>query len=205
MSQNVKSHSLVRPMHVSDVQAVVRVHLLSFQGFFLTFLGPGFLYELYSAIIADSSGIVFVWEQDNQIVGFVAGTDQPSGLYTRLLRQRLWLFCLASIKPALLKPSIIPRLLRALTIQKRLESIQGMGTLMSVAVLPKNQKQGIDKSLIETFLKEAKERGLTKVNLTTDTCDNNAVNHFYKQLGFVCARTFITSEGRQMNEYVIAV
>ena len=46
----------IRPMHAADCSAAVEVHLLAFQGFFLTFLGSRFLGELYSAILDDPSG-----------------------------------------------------------------------------------------------------------------------------------------------------
>jgi hypothetical protein len=69
----------IKRMASADVSAVVQVHLDSFPGFFLTFLGPTFLRELYVATLADSSGISFVAEDGNGICGFVAGTAQPAG------------------------------------------------------------------------------------------------------------------------------
>lgn len=41
------------------------------------------------------------------------------------------------------------------------------------------------------------------MDLTTDRDNNEATNSFYQKLGFVCERTFMTPEGRAMNEYVI--
>jgi len=40
----------IRAMDINDVNAVVKVHLSSFQGFFLTFLGRRFLSELYACL-----------------------------------------------------------------------------------------------------------------------------------------------------------
>ncbi len=53
------------------------------------------------------------------------------------------------------------------------------------------------------FLQGAAARGLTKVDLTTDTNDNEEVNAFYQKSGFTCVRSFLTPEGREMNEYLI--
>jgi len=193
----------IRAMQTQDVPRVVETHLASFSGFFLTFLGPAFLAQLYSGIIADPSGIALVAEKDGQIVGFVAGTCQPAGFYTRLLRRRWWRFGLASIKPVLRNPRIVPRLLRALAMPGQARAAAGEGTLMSIAVLPERQGQGIGQALVRAFLSEAARRGLNKVNLTTDRVANDAANVFYQRLGFVCRRHFVTPEGRQMNEYVI--
>jgi hypothetical protein len=57
--------------------------------------------------------------------------------------------------------------------------------------------------LAGAFLEESRRRGLGQIDLTTDRLDNNAVNGFYRELGFVCERCYTTPEGREMNEYVV--
>jgi ribosomal protein S18 acetylase RimI-like enzyme len=193
----------IREMRLSDSAAVVTVHLKAFPGFFLSFLGPGFLGELYSSIVIDAAGISFVCCQGTKIRGFVAGTIQPAGFYSRLVRRRWWRFALASTKSALLKPAVIPRLFRALRKPGEVQSEPGVGILMSIGVLPEAQGQGIARELVKRFLFEVKGRGLTQVNLTTDRLKNKKVNEFYERLGFGVTRTFTTPEGRQMNEYAI--
>lgn len=195
----------IRTMEARDLPFIVRVHLASFRGFFLTFLGPAFLLELYSGILADPSGIAFVAQDDGQIVGFVAGASESAGLYSRLLRHRWWRFALVSLAPVLRNPRIVPRLLRAIKKPKLERAAGNEGTLMSIAVLPEKQGRGIGQALVQAFLAEAIRRGLSKVNLTTDKVDNDAVNLFYQRLGFVCVRHFTTPEGRPMNEYEIAL
>jgi len=195
----------IREMRWSDTATVVAVHLEAFPGFFLSFLGPSFLRELYSSIVLDAAGISFVCCQGTRIKGFVAGTIQPAGFYSRLVRQRWWRFALASTKPALFKPVIIPRLFRALRMPSEVQSQLGVGTLMSIGVLPDAQRQGIARELVKRFLFKAKRRGLTQVNLTTDRLNNEKVNQFYEGLGFGVIRTFTTPEGRQMNEYAICL
>jgi len=126
----------IREMQREDIAEVVRVHMASFSGFFLTFLGPAFLSELYAATLSDHAGIGFVAKTDNNLIGFVTGTAQPAGFYRRLLRQRWWRFALASVLPALKHPSAIPRLLRAFSMPGQVTQQQHRGTLMSIAVLP---------------------------------------------------------------------
>ena len=50
----------IRAGTTKDVSAIVGVHLRSFEGFFLSFLEPAFLGELYAAILANFSSIDFV-------------------------------------------------------------------------------------------------------------------------------------------------
>lgn len=193
----------IRPMTKADVSAVVKVHITSFPGFFLTFLGPSFLRELYSAIVADSDGISFVAFDGSGINGFVAGTVQPKGFYRRLLRQRWWRFALAAVVPTLKHPAIVPRLLRAFSMPEQVTHETKRGTLMSIAVLPALQGKHIGRALVSTFLDESIRRGLRQVDLTTDRDGNEAANRFYRKMGFVCERSYVTPEGRAMNEYVI--
>ena len=77
------------------------------------------------------------------------------------------------------------------------------GLLMSIAVHPECQGQGIGKQLVNAFLEEAHQCGADYVNLTTDAENNDAVNIFYQSIGFNKYRTFTTPEKRIMNEYVI--
>jgi GNAT superfamily N-acetyltransferase len=192
-------------MELRDIDPAVGVHLAAFQNFFLTFLGPAFLRELYTAILQDSSGICFVCEGAGGVNGFVAGTDQPAGLYRRLLRQRWWRFGLASMAPALRRPAIVPRLLRAFSAPADVQDSTppNCGLLMSVAVHPSRHGQNCGRLLVEAFLAEAAHRGLDAVALDTDRDNNKRVNEFYQRLGFVLVRSYVTTEGRQMNAYVI--
>jgi ribosomal protein S18 acetylase RimI-like enzyme len=197
--------SPVRMMRDDDIMGVVGIHLNSFQGFFLTFLGSRFLYELYAGVLEDKSGISFVSFDADRLTGFVAGTSEPVGFYRRLLRRRWWRFAWASIIPVLKNPLIIPRLWRALRKPLEVQNQTNTGTLMSIAVSPEVQGTGFGQVLVKAFLEEASRRGLKNVDLTTDKLTNDHANQFYQRMGFKCSRTFITPEGREMNEYVISL
>ncbi len=194
----------IRSMHPQDIGQVVDIHLMSFTGFFLSFLGKEFLTQLYSGIINDPNGIAFVYE-DQKIMGFVAGTTQPANFYRRLIVRRWWRFCIASLAPILRKPGIIPRLVRAFNMPKSVTSEPNRGTLLSIAVSPNFQGRGCGEALVKAFLGEAAKRGLRKVDLTTDVVNNDPVNKLYQKLGFVIDRSFVTPEGRLMNEYLYII
>lgn len=193
----------VRKMEQDNLSSVVEVHLKAFNGFFLTFLGPAFLLVLYRSILFDPSGISFIAEDHGQIVGFVAGTAEPNGFYHRLLKKHWWDFARASTNALFHKPSILWRLLRAFSLPNKELPAAKCGTLMSIAVDPHYQNQGLGKKLIEDFLMNASEQGLEYINLTTDARNNDATNLFYCSLGFKFCSSYITQEGRAMNEYLI--
>lgn len=78
-------------METEDIDQVVAVHLANFPGFFLSFLGPHFLSLYYLGICSALEGIGFVYSNSvGELVGFVAGSSNPRGFYSRLLK-RDWL------------------------------------------------------------------------------------------------------------------
>ncbi len=76
---------------------------------------------------------------------------------------------------------------------------------MSIAVVPEAQGFGVGQKLVHAFLVEASRRGCEHVNLTTDRLNNESANRFYQRLGFSLFNNYITPEGREMNEYLIAL
>lgn len=200
------SETIIRPMTAADVREVVRVHIEAFPKFFLTFLGPGFLRELYRGILRDPAGIAVVAERAGICTGFVAGSSEPAGLYGRLLKRRLIPFAFHAALAFLRKPSAAPRLLRALARPASAPATSsGRAELMSLAVLPGNRGGGTGARLVDAFVARARSHGAGTVYLTTDAMHNDAVNDFYVRLGFVRARSFTTPEGRAMNEYEINI
>ena len=188
----------------SHVNQVVIVHLASFQGFFLSFLGPRFLSIFYSGICSAPEGIAFVYCNDRGIpAGFVAGTSNPRGFYSRLLKKDWLKFSLASIAPVLRKPSVIGRVAKAVLHPSENPGGEDVAGLFSIGVLPELQGTGAGKLLVQAFLSEAFKRGCKRVFLTTDRDNNDSVNVFYERLGFSIERHYVTPEGRRMNEYWI--
>lgn len=193
----------LRKMQSSDVDQVVQVHLSSFQGFFLTFLGPRFLASLYAYIVSSPDGVGYVAMDGGHIIGFVCGTTQPSGFYRRFFFKR-WPEVISSVLlTAIRKPTIMPRLVWRVLSPPQASPEPGTATLMSIAVHPEYLNKGIGRALVQAFLSEIRQRGMQRVNLTTDKDNNDAVNAFYQRLGFRIVRSFVTPEARRMNEYAI--
>jgi ribosomal protein S18 acetylase RimI-like enzyme len=194
----------IRPMLPGDASSIVAVHLKAFQGFFLTILGPRFLRLLYTHIAASPQGVAYSALNDrNEVIGFVCGSTQPSGFYTGFVRTRWPRVVLAVLGSVLRRPAIAPRLVWRVLHPPQASTGLGIATLMSIAVLPEYQNRGIGRTLTREFLGEMRRRGTRRVNLTTDKEGNDDVNAFYQRMGFHVARSFVTREGRWMNEYAI--
>jgi len=195
----------IRDMRHEDIPVVVGIHLQSFPGFFLSFLGPRFLELLYEGIGRHPQGIALVSESDSGIDGFVAGVTDQSGFYKRLIKTRVVRFAGASLGAVLRRPRIIPRLVRALGQSRQSESSAAQACLMSIAVRPGVSGKGAGQALVSAFGEAMAARGIREYCLTTDREGNDRVNRFYLRLGFRLARTFVTPQGRAMNEYVLTL
>lgn len=101
----------LRPEHIEQC---VRLHRQAFPDFFLSQLGTRFLAEFYRAFRSapDAARGVAV-DGEGRVPGVVVGTTRPGGFFSRLLKQRWLALAWAYFELVLLRPSAIPRLLRA--------------------------------------------------------------------------------------------
>ena len=196
---------MIVPMTAAHVEQVTDVHRRSFQGFFLSFLGPRFLRLFYAAGVEYPQGVGYVYVNGSRVLGFVFGTPSPGAFYRFLLKTRWLKFALAASGRALRYPAIIPRLFRAWRYPGQAVQHAESATLMSIAVDPEAQRAGIGAELVRAFVEALRARGVRRVDLTTDRLNNDGVHAFYLRQGFRCERTFVTPEGREMSEYVMTL
>ena len=81
-----------------DLKIIVDIHTKAFPGFFLTKLGPRFLYKYYNLILNYEKKIFLVAEEDGYPIGFAAGFLQPSNFYAYVRKHKnILLFALIPI------------------------------------------------------------------------------------------------------------
>ena len=187
----------------SDVDSIVAIHLQAFPGFFLSKLGPGFLRELYHGFVASESGICWVAEEDEQLVGFAIGSSSPAEFFKGLLKSRCLQFLRLSLGALVREPRLVGRkLLSAVTYRGEIPKLEGNGALLSsLAVAPESCSQGRGAALVYAFCETAETIGADYVYLTTDQEGNKKVNDFYGRLGFNVHAQF-EKGGRPMNLYL---
>jgi ribosomal protein S18 acetylase RimI-like enzyme len=186
------------------LDAIVQIHLASFEGFFLESMGKRFLKELYRGFLVEPSGLCLVAIDRKDVVGFVVGTTQPEGFFRRLLRRRWLAFVSAGTTSLILHPIPVgKKFLSALRYRgERPADVPNATLLSSIGVVPSGMGRGIGKILITSFCERAQLSGASTVFLTTDRDENDAVNQFYISNGFKLHRSFLRERGRWMNLYV---
>ena len=183
------------------IKKVVQIHLDTFKGFFLTFMGRGFLTLLYKSYCQYKESGLLVAFEDNEPVGFLAYSGDYSGLYKYMVRRKLIPFAWYSLGAFFRKPKVFIRLLRAFKKSDDVKREEKYIELASIGVKPDSKSKGIG-SLLISFLKQETDFEKYKyISLETDANNNKVANKFYLKNGFILARTYKTKESRLMNEY----
>lgn len=188
-----------------EIKALVEIHCVSFQGFFLTSLGNRFLKYLYTAYLEDKDSILLVVkDEDPKIIGFIAGTISPSKFYRKILFQKSIKFLSAIIWQMFINPLLSVVLFKKVSSRIGFSSSEELSgaELSSIAVLPGYQGQNIGKILIENFEYEMKKKGVDKIYLTTDRDCNEKVNKFYEKCGWSLEKCIESPGHRFMNVYI---
>lgn len=187
-----------------EVNEIVEIHLKSFKGFFLSFLGRGFLKCLYENYIFHSSSGILIFVENDVILGFLAYSKDLSSFYSTLLTNYFFKLMWYSLVAFLKRPVILFRLFRALLYPKQSKRIDKYIDLSSIGVIPEFSEKGIG-TLLVTRLKKIStleiKNGYKYIRLSTDAENNEKVNQFYLKNHFVLNRVYFTKENRKMNEY----
>ncbi len=195
---------IIRELDTADnryITILSKLHIVAFPNFFLTQLGLSFLKTLYRGYIEDKNSGILVAEINGKLAGFIAYSNEYSKFYKELLKRHLIRFAFYSLLAVIRHPSFVKRLLSAFKKSDEVLKGEAYVELASICVNPKVDGKGIGTKLIEK-LKEITDFTIYEyINLETDACNNDAVNKFYVKNGFQLAQSYVTTEGRKMNEY----
>ena len=183
------------------INDIVTIHLDTFAGFFLTFMGRGFLNLMYRSYAEyQDSGILAAFEQEKP-VGFLAYSGDLSGLYKYMIRKRLIPFAWYSLGALFRKPTVFMRLVRAFLKPGETRREEKYVELASIGVDPQVKSKGIGSKLIDALKAQVDFQKYAYITLETDALNNEGANRFYQKNGFVQMCEFETNEGRRMYEY----
>lgn len=180
---------------------IVQIHLDTFKGFFLTFMGRGFLKCLYKSYCQYKESGLLVVLDDDEPIGFLAYSGDYSGLYKFMIKRKLIPFAWYSLGAFFRKPKVFIRLIRAFLKSDDVKREEKYVELASIGVKPDSKSKGVGSSLISMLKGIVDFSAYAYISLETDAENNEIANKFYVKNGFVLSRTYETREGRKMNEY----
>lgn len=185
-----------------SINAVVDIHLATFQGFFLTFMGKGFLRKMYSSYCEhENSGLLIAADECNKVLGFLAYSQNMSALYKFMIKTKLIPFAWYSAGAFFRNPKSFFRIVRAFLKPSESKREEEYVELASIGVSPAAKQGGIGSQLITTLKEQVDFARFAYISLETDAENNEGANRFYVKNGFVLERMYATPEGRKMNEY----
>lgn len=183
------------------IDEIVTIHLNTFTGFFLTFMGRGFLRQMYQSYCDHDESGLLVAEEDGKAMGFLAFSSNFSGLYKYMIKTRLILFGWYSIGAFFRRPSAFMHIISAFLKPGEAKREEKYVELSSIGVDSNVKSKGIGSKLIDELKKNVDFNKYAYINLETDAIDNEGAIYFYEKNGFVRERMFETDEGRKMYEY----
>ncbi len=183
------------------IDAIVSIHLNTFKGFFLTFMGRGFLNLMYRSYAEYKESGIFVAFEEDKPIGFLAYSGDLSGLYKYMIKKRLIPFAWCSLGAFFRKPAVFIRLVRAFLKPGETKRQEKYIELASIGVDPDVKSKGVGSQLIDALKSNVDFNEYAYITLETDAVNNDGANHFYKKNGFTVEREFETHEGRKMFEY----
>jgi len=191
----------VKKDDAKTISTVADIHIATFQGFFLTFLGKGFLKLLYKSYCEFDESAVIAYVDEGKILGFFAYSGNYSGLYKYMIKKRLIPFAWYAIGAFFRKPKSFMRLIGAFVKSNDVSREEKYLEIASCSVLPTCAGMGIGTILMNEVIRRTDFTKYAYISLETDADNNASVNSFYQKSGFTLARTYETREGRRMNEY----
>lgn len=183
------------------IHDIVSIHLNTFTGFFLTFMGRGFLNLMYRSYAEYKDSGILVAFEEGKLVGFLAYSGDLSGLYKYMIKKRLLAFGWYSLGAFFKKPDVFMHLVGAFLKPGESKREEKYVELASIGVAPNAKSNGIGSQLIDALKARVDFDEYAYITLETDAVNNDGANHFYKKNGFVLEREFETNEGRKMFEY----
>lgn len=183
------------------INDIVSIHFNTFTGFFLTFMGRGFLNQMYRSYCEHDESGLLVAEEDGKAVGFLAYSGNFSGLYKFMIKTRLIPFGWYSVGAFFRRPSAFMHIIKAFLKPSEVKREEKYVELSSIGVDPTMKSKGVGSLLIDELKKIVDFNKVAYITLETDAVNNDGAIHFYEKNGFVRERMYETDEGRKMFEY----
>ena len=196
--------SLIRNVEKKEdeiIDNIVTIHMKTFNGFFLTFMGRGFLKQMYRSYCEHENSGLLVAEVNDKPVGFLAYSSDYSGLYKYMIRKYLIVFAWYSIGAFFRKPTTFMHIIKAFLKPSEARRKERYVELSSIGVDPMYKSKGIGSQLIDRLKEIVDLKEHAYISLETDAINNEAAIQFYKKNGFVMQRLYETDEKRKMYEF----
>lgn len=191
----------IRPLQYRDAERVAELHEAAMGRSLWAQLGRPFLAALYRAMVDSPLFLGFVYVEDGEVKGFIAGSQDTGAMYADLLRRRGQFLFPPAIVGALRRPSTIRHLLET----ARYGSVSGGDGVKAESLfcsfVPDLRGKRVSGHINKVLFDELRARGHSHVKISTET-DNEGANRQLRSWGFEQQQTF-RFYGKEMVTYVL--
>ncbi len=179
---------MIRPAIITDSQSIARLHVETLSDSFLAELGFKFLNNLYIFLIKREC--VLVYEEQNEVKGFVSFSGSSTGMMKRFLINCPGCILILASK-TILDPANLKRFwetFRAPFISRKSEDTHASkslpsGELLSISVNPDCQASGIGSQLIKALEGFLLHKNISQYRVVVGE-NLEGANKFYLKNGF---------------------
>jgi ribosomal protein S18 acetylase RimI-like enzyme len=179
-------------MNESTIKGAVDLHIECFRDSFLTSLDRGVLTCMYENYVSSELGRAYVYIEDGEVIGLVAGAINPSVYYNQMLKKRWFRFFWLTIKRAIRDPGILVSIARrnysGFFRPDESEQAYRKASFDVIGVKEEYRKSGIALQLIQSLFNGFRESGVSEVNLGV-LAANTGLRRFYEVIGLKHLRT----------------
>ena len=189
-------------MQYRDAERVAELHEAAMGKSLWAQLGRPFLVALYRALVDSPTFIGFVYVEDVEVQGFIAGSLDTRAMFADILRRRKQFVFPPAVMGVLRRPSLIPLLLQT----ARYSDVSGAnvpGESLFCSFVPNLRGKRVSGHINKVLFDELLARGHAQVKITTEV-DNQEANRQLQSWGFAESGRF-QFYGKDMVNYVLSL
>ncbi len=157
---------------------VAKIHKKEIGKGFLSSLPLSFLDKFYQALAVSPASFCLVAKENNEVIGFIAGTTSIGGFYKYFLKNYFFYSCLILLPKILSLKKILETLFYPVK-----EKDMPAPELLTMAVKSNFQGQGIASKIFSEFVSEMKKRNIPSFKVLVGEELKPAIS-FYEKNGF---------------------
>lgn len=179
----------IRPMQFRDARAVAELHHAAMGTSLWAKLGLPFLQALYQSLVDSPWFVGFVYAEDHQVRGFIAGSLDTSAMYQDIAKRRYMFLGPAAAWGLLRNPGVS----RTLAQTYRYFGVSGAKDVPAESLFcsfaPELRGKRVSGHINKVLFDELAARGHKQVKITTEV-DNEGANRQLQSWGFRDAHRF---------------
>ena len=191
----------IRPMQYRDADRVAELHAAAMGNSLWAQLGHSFLAAVYRALVDCPTFIGFVYVEDAELKGFIAGSLDTRAMFRDVLARRKQFVLPPALLGVLKKPKLLPLLVQTARYAEASGGADVPGESLFCSFVPNLRGKRVSGHINKALFDELLARGHRKVKVTTEV-DNEGANRQLLSWGFVDGGRF-RFYGKEMVLYIL--